>query len=110
MLEAIRSEARARQGLAASILKGDHIVTHPDGLHLWMGIPPDWQPIEFVAYARRQGLALVTDDVFRVEGRSPRSVRIALGAAASRSDLQQSLEGLQALYGRPVPDAYAEVV
>ena len=110
MLNAIRSEARARQSLAASILKGDHIVTHPDGLHLWMGIPPDWQPIEFVAYARRQGLALVTDDVFRVEGRSPRSVRIALGAAATRSDLQQSLEGLQALYGRPVPDAYAEVV
>ncbi len=110
MLDAIRSEARARQSLAASILKGDHIAAHPDGLHLWMGIPPAWQPIEFVAYARRQGLALVTDDVFRVEGRSPRSVRIALGAAATRSDLRQSLEGLQALYGRPVPDAYAEVV
>ena len=110
MLDSIRGEARARQSLAASILKGDHIAAHPDGLHLWMGIPPDWQPIEFVAYARRQGLALVTDDVFRVEGRSPRSVRIALGAAATRSDLRQSLEGLQALYGRPVPDAYAEVV
>ncbi len=110
MLDAIRTEARLRQGLAATILKGDHIATHPEGLHIWMGIPPDWQPIEFVAYARRQGLALVTDDVFRVEGSSPNSVRIALGAAQTHADLRHSLEGLQALYGRPVPDAYAEVV
>ncbi len=110
MLDAIRNEARLRQSLAATILKGDHIATHPEGLHIWMGIPPDWQPIEFVAYARRQGLALVTDDVFRVEGSSPNSVRIALGAAPTQAELRHSLEGLQALYGRPVPDAYAEVV
>ena len=100
----------AKAMLAATILRGDHIATHPEGLHIWMGIPPDWQPIEFVAYARRQGLALVTDDVFRVEGSSPKSVRVALGAAPTHADLRHSLEGLQALYGRPVPDAYAEVV
>ncbi len=110
MLDAIRAEARVRQSLAATILKGDHIASHPEGLHIWMGIPAHWQPIEFVAYARRQGLALVTDDVFRVEGSGPNSVRIALGAAPTHDDLRHSLAGLQALYGRPVPDAYAEVV
>ena len=53
---------------------------------------------------------LVTDEVFRVERSSPSSVRIALGAAPTQAELRHSLEELQAIYGRPVPDAYAEIV
>jgi DNA-binding transcriptional MocR family regulator len=112
LFHAVRREATARQTLAALILNEDGAAAHPEGLHLWLPLPPHWQPAEFAAYARRQGLALVPDNAFSVEGRrqGPGHVRIALGAAEDRAALSTALEAVAGAIRRSVPQIYADIV
>lgn len=46
LLGEIQLEARSRQALARSILPGS-IQAHPSGIHLWLPLPPQWQPTAF---------------------------------------------------------------
>jgi DNA-binding transcriptional MocR family regulator len=105
LFQAIRREATARQTLAASILTEERVATHPEGLHLWLSLPPHWQPSEFAAYSRRQGLALVPGEVFAVDGSRPvvGHVRIALGAAEDRAALRIALETVAGAIRRQAP-------
>ncbi|WP_284948164.1 PLP-dependent aminotransferase family protein [Acidisoma cladoniae] len=109
---AIRREAVVRQALAASILTEEQAQAHPEGLHLWLPLPPHWDSAEFAAYARRQGLALVPESAFTVEGAQPGlgHVRIALGAAEDRDALATALNAVAGAIRRPVPQIYADIV
>jgi DNA-binding transcriptional MocR family regulator len=91
IVEAIREEAGARQKLASEILSGAHYAARSHGHHLWLTLPGDWSPSEFVAFVRRQGLAVVSSDAFHVSGETPNAVRVALGAARSRHELGSAL-------------------
>lgn len=93
---AIRSEAGARQKLAAEILSGTRYAARPQGHHLWLTLPDGWAPPDFVGFVRRQGLAIVSSDAFHVSGPVPNAVRIALGAARSRHELGAALGVLAA--------------
>lgn len=112
LFDAIRREASARQQLAASILTEEQVQAHPNGLHLWLSLPPHWQSAEFAAYARRQGLALVPETAFSVESARATTghVRIALGAAEDRAALATALDAVAAAIKRPVPQGYADIV
>lgn len=93
ILSAIREELLERQKIAKDIL-GDTHCTHPEGPHIWLKLPEWWSSIDFVSYARKQGLGLVPSSVFTVEGEPPQRIRIALGSATSRENLTNSLKGI----------------
>ncbi len=90
VLLAIRAETRARQAIAASILPPDMVRTHPDAFHAWLSLSQPWTREEFASRMRSTGIATVTSDAFAV-ARPPEAVRLALGAAVSRSTLGEGL-------------------
>jgi DNA-binding transcriptional MocR family regulator len=96
MIDAIRTEAAARQRLAADVLAGHAFSRHPNGHHIWMPLPCGWGRTEFSSHVQRQGLAIVTAETFSVTETQPQAIRVSLGAASSRSELVQ---GLQILAG-----------
>jgi DNA-binding transcriptional MocR family regulator len=108
LLRGVRREMTARQKIAR-VLLGEAAEAHPQGLHLWLRLPPRWPGAEFAAHLRRQGLAVVPGDAFAVEGEAPPRVRIALGAATEQEMLRHSLGIVAAALRRDAP-AYADVV
>jgi len=94
IVSAIATEAAARQKLAARALSGHNYRAHPKGLHVWLALPSAWTRAEFAAHIQRQGLAVVTSDSFSVDDHPEHAIRIALGAARSRSDLVGALDVL----------------
>jgi DNA-binding transcriptional MocR family regulator len=91
---AIRSEAAARQRLAARFLKGMPYAAGPHGHHLWLPLPPRWSRMEFMRRVLDRGLAVVADDAFAVGPASSPAVRVSLGAARTRAELAQGLQAL----------------
>ena len=93
IIAAIRSEAAARQKLAAAALAGHAYAAHPNGHHVWITLPKHWSRPEFAAHVQRQGLAVVTSEAFSVgDTAPPHAIRVALGAARSRADLVRALD------------------
>jgi len=94
ILTGIRTEAVARQSLAAALLPRDYCAAHPEGLHIWLTLPAIWQRQNFVAYVRAQGLALVPSDAFAADayGSPPNAVRVALGVSPDHGKLSDALK------------------
>jgi DNA-binding transcriptional MocR family regulator len=90
VLRAIRAETRARHAIAAGILPPEMVRTHPDAFHAWLTLSEPWTREEFASRMRSTGIATVTSDAFAL-ARPPEAVRLALGAAASRSTLGEGL-------------------
>jgi DNA-binding transcriptional MocR family regulator len=97
ILAGIRTEAVARQALAATILPRAAYDAHPEGLHLWLRLPSYWSAPDFCAYVRGQGLALVPGEAFRAGGAvAENAVRIALGVAPDHGRLEAALRAVAA--------------
>ena len=93
---AVRAEARARQRLAASHLKGARFRTHSDSHHGWLRLPEGWIGSTFIAHLRASNVALVDQETFavgRVANATP-SVRVSLGSVSSRAELSAVLKAL----------------
>jgi DNA-binding transcriptional MocR family regulator len=88
---------------------GEAACAHPQGLHVWLRLTPQWSSEEFVGYVRNQGLALVPSEVFTVQGRPPERVRIALGAP-DRESLRGSLLAISTALQHRRSKGYEEVV
>lgn len=101
IISAITAEAMARQNLAAKALAGQTYSAHPRGHHVWLALPPGWTRADFATHLRHQGLAVVTSDNFSVDDSAPQAIRVALGAARSRSDLVAALDVLAAALKSP---------
>ncbi|TWB43476.1 aminotransferase-like domain-containing protein [Nitrospirillum pindoramense] len=92
LADAVRTEAAARQRLAAELLPPGSYQAQPDSLHLWLTLPPDWTPHAFVQRAARTGLTLVAGDAFLSSDTPvPKAVRLALGAAPDAAALKGAL-------------------
>jgi DNA-binding transcriptional MocR family regulator len=98
ILVQVRRETAARQEMAARILAPFAFRAHRCGYHLWLELPEPWRSEQFVAHARRRGVAVTSPEAF-VAGRSPapHAVRVCLGAAADRARLEQGLTLLKSL-------------
>jgi len=92
IIRAIRGEAIARQKLAAEALPSGTYAGHPSGHHIWLPLPTSWSLASFATHLQRRGLALVTADAFNVDTAAPHAVRLALGAARSRTELARALQ------------------
>ncbi|HEY8610254.1 MAG TPA: PLP-dependent aminotransferase family protein [Roseomonas sp.] len=108
LLRGVRGEMTARQAMARAVL-GEAAEAHPQGLHLWLRLPPHWPSVAFAAHLQRQGLAVVPGEAFTVEGEPPLRARLALGPATDRATLRQSLDMVAAVL-RQDARAYAGIV
>jgi DNA-binding transcriptional MocR family regulator len=109
----IRRESVARQSIGREILPAGSFDAHPEGLHVWLRLPPRWDRRDFVAQLRRQGgLAVVPSDAFAVSADqpSPGAVRISLGAAPSREALRSALRSVAAVLHQEALMPFSEIV
>ncbi|MFT9027378.1 PLP-dependent aminotransferase family protein [Acetobacter indonesiensis] len=109
ILHAIQKELRLRQSIARKILGEGHCM-NPNGPHVWLKLPDWWGSADFVAYARRRGLALVPSTVFAINGEPPQRARIALGSAPDAASLEESLHGVLSVLQHKRSPGFADIV
>lgn len=78
--------------------------------HIWLPLPEWWSSADFVAFARRQGLALVPSSVFAVTGQPPAAVRIALGSVPDLEALRASLVSLRSVLDYRPAAGFSDIV
>jgi len=93
LVERQRSEARARQQLAADCLPGLTYHAQPLSYHLWLPLPDPWRSSTFTDAVRTRGVAVDPAFIFAVgPEREPHAIRVSLSAARNRDRLRQALE------------------
>nr|WP_315298207.1 PLP-dependent aminotransferase family protein [Raoultella terrigena] len=96
LLSQLREENHRRQQLVASMLSHP-LQAHPYGLHVWLTLPPHWDPYSLTNTASRAGLGIAPSHVFSPQGQGPGAVRISLGGAKDYRELQQGLRRLDSV-------------
>ncbi|MDR3495879.1 MAG: PLP-dependent aminotransferase family protein [Ancalomicrobiaceae bacterium] len=92
ILRFIRHETAERQRLAARILPPGGFRADPLSFCLWLPLPEPWTRSAFIGHMRSSGLGVVASDAFTVTGPAPEAVRVCLGGAITRPELEHSLE------------------
>lgn len=100
---ALREEAIVRQAIAAKLLAGTDLRTHPAGHHAWLTLTEGWTADRFAAAAAASGVAVVPASAFAVGNTGPNAVRLSLGAAADRVALVSGLKRIASLLAAPRP-------
>jgi DNA-binding transcriptional MocR family regulator len=101
ILDFLRTEAQARQALAARLLPGGYRAD-PLSFNIWLPLPQGWTRSTFGAHMRACGLGVMASDAFAVDGTPPEAVRVGLGGPVTRPQLQAALEFMaHALEGPP---------
>ncbi|MGI9420304.1 MAG: PLP-dependent aminotransferase family protein [Geminicoccaceae bacterium] len=92
LVERQRTEATARQAIAAECLRGIAYDAQPIAYHLWLPLPDPWRSSTFVEAARARGVAVDPAFLFAVGPLpEPHAIRISLSAARSRERLCRAL-------------------
>jgi DNA-binding transcriptional MocR family regulator len=87
-----RREAESRQARARALLSSARFDAHPSGYYLWLHLPEPWRSDSFTAEMRARGVAVSPAEAFVVgRGAVPHAVRLCLGAAPGRADLDRGL-------------------
>ncbi|MFA9217798.1 MAG: PLP-dependent aminotransferase family protein [Sphingomonadaceae bacterium] len=103
LLQAIRKESMTRQRLAARILPADSYAAQPEGFHLWIRLPQQWEQLAMTAHLRATGIGVVPSDAFAVDGAAPPAIRVCIGGIATHEELQRALHGIaKALQASPM--------
>ncbi|MCA1940326.1 MAG: PLP-dependent aminotransferase family protein [Caenispirillum bisanense] len=100
-----RRELAARQALVEHYLAEFDTISHPTGPNVWINLPGDWRADGLVRQLQAQGVLVTASEPF-VVGRSagPHAVRLSVGGAETRADLERALELVRAdLSQRPEP-------
>ncbi|RIJ11881.1 PLP-dependent aminotransferase family protein [Pseudomonas sp. 91RF] len=85
-----RDDARARQTLAAEILKGLPMVGHPSSYFLWLPLPEDARSDQVVIELMKAQISVTNAEPFTVSAHVPHAIRLALGSV-DRLVLRQAL-------------------
>jgi DNA-binding transcriptional MocR family regulator len=94
IVKAIRNEATGRQQLARRLLMNVSFAARPSSHNLWLPLSTGQSGTELLSHLMRRGLAVVGEDAFVVGDNAPRSIRVSLGAARNRSELNQGFTSI----------------
>lgn len=75
-----RHDARARQTLAAELLKGLRCIGHPSSYFLWLPLPEDVRADQIVVALMHEQISVTTAEPFSVSAQVPHAIRLALGS------------------------------
>jgi DNA-binding transcriptional MocR family regulator len=75
-----RNDAKARQALAAKVLKGLPSIGHPASYFLWLPLPEDVRADQIVVELMHEQISVTTAEPFSVSGHAPHAIRLALGS------------------------------
>lgn len=106
LVQAQKQELAARQQFVARAMHGCEHRNHPTGHNVWLPLPNPWRAENFVAQARVRGVSVARAEPF-VVGRlaEPHAVRLSVGAAHSRSELESGLREVADLLQHSVEPA-----
>ena len=106
-----RAKAAERQKMAAELLGDATFLTHPNGTHIWLTLPPLWTGETFGAQALARGVAITPGNIFAAEKNAGanQAIRLCIGA---ESDPERIREGLEIIAGmlKSVPQAADQIV
>jgi DNA-binding transcriptional MocR family regulator len=105
----IRTENAERQKLASLILGDIGFAADPHGHHVWLRLPGHWRAGDFAEHADRAGVSIVPSSAFATVPHPIEAVRISLGVAPDRGDLEDGLTQLASLISQPSLGAKAVV-
>jgi DNA-binding transcriptional MocR family regulator len=93
-----RKEAAERQEMARRILQGLPFSAHPLSFHIWLELPEPWRNDEFLAQVRKRGVLVTPPEAFvPAREEAPHAVRVCLGAARTRQQLEKGLKIIREL-------------
>lgn len=75
-----REDARARQALAAQVLKGVVYTSHPSSYFLWLPLAEEARADQVAMTLQRDGISVSTAEPFAVSVHVPHALRLALGS------------------------------
>ncbi|MFL1417205.1 PLP-dependent aminotransferase family protein [Pseudomonas fildesensis] len=75
-----RQDAKARQALAAQVLKGLAYISHPCSYFLWLPLAEDVRADQIAMSLQRENISVSTAEPFAVTTHVPHALRLALGS------------------------------
>ncbi|QAX85680.1 GntR family transcriptional regulator [Pseudomonas sp. DTU12.3] len=75
-----RNDARARQALAAKLLKGLKVIGHPASYFVWLPLPEDVRADQIVVELMHAQISVTSAEPFSVSAHVPHAIRLALGS------------------------------
>ena len=104
VVDAIRSEARARQKIITAALPANCLVTKPEAFFARLKLTNGWSADSFARAAHHEGVGVTPFNVFEVASLNHSdSVRISLNAAPNRSALEHALSVLRTILTDETP-------
>lgn len=96
--DAVRTEVRTRQAIAAEVLTGADYLSHEDSIFIWLRLPSDKNEESFLASARSLGVILRPGSMFWVSPpKQVERIRIVLGSPESAREVRTALEAIASL-------------
>ncbi|MBI6635179.1 PLP-dependent aminotransferase family protein [Pseudomonas paralactis] len=89
-----RTDAQARQALAAQVLTGVRYVSHPSSYFLWLPLAEEARADQVAMTLQREGICVSTAEPFAVSAQVPHALRVALGSVPM-AQLRGALETIR---------------
>ncbi|WP_426235470.1 PLP-dependent aminotransferase family protein [Pseudomonas sp. TWP3-2] len=93
-----RNDARARQALAAEILKGLPTIGHPSSYFVWLPLPEDVRADQIVVELMQAQVSVTSAEPFTVSAHVPHAIRLALGSV-DMDVLREALSKVRQIVG-----------
>jgi DNA-binding transcriptional MocR family regulator len=93
-----RADAKARQAMAAELLKGLRCMTHPSSYFLWLPLAEDVRADQIAVELMHEQVAVSTAEPFATSVHVPHAIRLALGSVDMDS-LRQALIKVKRVVG-----------
>ncbi|WP_128253121.1 PLP-dependent aminotransferase family protein [Falsirhodobacter deserti] len=90
VVQEIRKETRARHEIGCAILPEVFEAHPPESFHVWLELPHGMKRADFATRLGSVGVGVVQADAFALRD-VPEAVRLTLGAARTRQDLERGL-------------------
>lgn len=105
VIDAVRAEAASRQRLCRDALGAHCFIAQTHSPHAWLPAPETWSSERLSGLLRSRGLGVVGSDAFAASPDAPHGIRLALGAAQTRGELEKALGIVRDALRQTPPDA-----